>query len=381
MRFDFTAEQQALADRVREFAAAQVAPVSQQGDATGEYASGLLAALAGEGLLGLGVAEIYGGTGADAVSTGIALEELARADLSACWPVLNAALIGGILAANGTEEQCKAWLPPIADGTAVAALCLTEPGHGTDAAAIELAAEADGDGWRLTGQKASINLGRYATHGLVFARTGGPGARGITAFYLPLDGPQVTRTPHHDHGSRAGGRCTLTFDGLPAATDTVIGGPGLGFIQVMRGFDYSRALIALISVGTASASLDAALDRAREREVFGKPLGSFQAASFPLVENATLLHAARLLAYEALWRKDAGLDHRVEANMAKWWAPKVSGEAAHQALLTFGQQGWSDDLPLGQRLRDVMSTEIADGTANVTKLVVARQLLGREHAP
>jgi cyclohexanecarboxyl-CoA dehydrogenase len=149
----------------------------------------------------------------------------------------------------------------------------------------------------------------------------------------------------------------------------------------MRGFDYSRALIALMSVGAAGAALDEALAHARQRQAFGQPIGRFQGVAFPLVEHATFLHAARLLAYEALWRKDAGLDHRTEANMAKWWAPKAAVDAAHQALLTLGHLGWSEDRELARRLRDVIGTELADGTANVTKLVVARQLLGRETAP
>jgi cyclohexanecarboxyl-CoA dehydrogenase len=381
MRFDFTTEQQALAERMRAFAGQRVAPRAREADRTGRYSDELLKDLAAEGLCGLGVPREHGGSGLDAVSIGIALEELAAADLTACWPVLNATLIGGIIQANGTEDQRARWLPAIAAGESIVALCLTEPEHGTDAAAIELAAERDGAGWRLTGEKTSINLGAYATHGLVFARTGGAGARGITAFYVPLDEEHVTRRPLDDLGSRAGGRSALTFAGLPAGAEDVIGGEGLGFVQVMRGFDYSRALIALMSLASANASVGEALGHARDRIAFGRPLGTFQAVSFPLVEHATLLHAARLLAYEALWRKDQGLDHRVEANMAKWWAPRAAAEAAHQALLTFGQLAWSDDLPLARRMRDVMGTELADGTANATKLVVARQLLGRDHAP
>jgi cyclohexanecarboxyl-CoA dehydrogenase len=128
-------------------------------------------------------------------------------------------------------------------------------------------------------------------------------------------------------------------------------------------------------------SLDEAFAHARSRQAFGQPVGRFQGLSFPLVEHATFLHAARLLAYEALWRKDTGLDHRVTANMAKWWAPRAAFEAIHQALLTLGQFGWSEQSPLGQRLRDVMGLEIGDGTAQVAKLVVARLLLGREYAP
>lgn len=381
MNFDFDAEQEAFRKSVRALAAEHVAPARRDADREARYRPGVLDALADNGLFALRIPARFGGRELDAVTTGIAVEELARADLSVCYPVLNAALIGGVLAANATSDQLDRWLPPIARGEHLVALCLTEPGHGTDAANIELRAEPDGDGWVLTGDKTSIMIGAYATHGLVFARTGGPGARGVTAFYTPLDDAHVTRTQLADLGSRAGGRSHLRFDGLRVGPETVVGGEGLGFVQVMRGFDYSRALICLMAVGAAGASLDDSFAHAKDREAFGRPLGAFQAVAFPLVEHATFLHAARLLAYEALWRNDAGLDHRVEANMAKWWAPKAAMEAAHQALLTLGHLGCTEDHAVAQRLRDVIGLQLADGTANATKLVVARQLLGREHAP
>jgi len=312
----------------------------------------------------------------------VALEELAGGDLTACYPVLNAALVAGILTVNCSPEQRDRWLPPIARGDAVVAFCMTEPGHGTDAAAVELLARPSGDGWRLSGEKTSIMLGAYATHGMIFARTSDePRARGVTAFYARLDDRYLARSTLRDLGSRSGGRATLVFDGLPVTPADVVGAPGLGFAQGMRGFDSSRALIALMCVSAASQSLSDALSHARHREAFDQPLGRFQGVAFPLVEQATYLHAARLLAYEALWRNDVGLDHRVEANMAKWWAPRAAVEAAHQALLTLGHFGYSEDSPLAQRLRDLIGTQLADGTANATKLVVARELLGREFAP
>ncbi|MFJ6513900.1 acyl-CoA dehydrogenase family protein [Streptomyces sp. NPDC091406] len=381
MDFTLTAGQRELRDSVKDFATDRIAPEYQENDRRGGYSPGLLKDMAAQGLFALRIPEEYGGRGLDAVSTGLALEELAHADPSVCYPVLNAALIGGVLAANGTEEQLAGWLPPIARGESLVALCLTEPDHGTDAAGIELRAEPDGDGWLLSGRKTSIMIGMYASHGLIFARTGEAGARGVTAFYAPLDEERVTRTRLTDLGCRSGGRAVLDFDGLRVGPRDVVGGPGLGFIEVMRGFDYSRALISLMAVGTANASLGEALAHAKQREAFGQPIGTFQAVSFPLVEHATYLHAARLLAYEALARNDAGLSHRIEANMAKWWAPKAAMEAAHQALLTLGQQGWGEDGTVAQRLRDVIGLQLADGTANATKLVVARQLLGREYAP
>ncbi|MFJ9418681.1 acyl-CoA dehydrogenase family protein [Streptomyces sp. NPDC101227] len=381
MDFEFTDDQKALRERVRRFAVERIAPDYQENDRRGSYPPGLLKDMAAQGLFSLRVPVAYGGQGLDAVSTGIVLEELAKADQSVCYPVLNAALIAGVLTANGTEEQLARWLPPIARGESVVALCLTEPGHGTDAAGIELPAAPEGDGWRLTGHKTSIMIGSYATHGLVFARTGESGARGVTAFFTPLEEGRVTRTQLSDLGCRSAGRAALEFDDLLVGPEDVVGGPGLGFVQVMRGFDYSRALIALMAVGAAGTAMDHAFAHARERVAFGRPIGTRQGVAFPLVEQATYLHGARLLAYEALWRNDVGKDHRVEANMAKWWAPKAAVEAAHQALLTLGHFGWSEDLPMAHRLRDVIGLQLADGTENATKLVVARQLLGREYAP
>ncbi|MEO3812589.1 acyl-CoA dehydrogenase family protein [Sphaerisporangium sp. B11E5] len=382
MDFLFSAEQEALAAKVRAFVADRLAPAADQADREGRFPPGLLADMAAEGYFGLRIAARYGGMALSAVSTGVVLEELARGDITACYPVLNAALIGGVLDLNCDDDQKARWLPEIARGDAVVALCMTERDHGTDAAGLELRAEPDGDGWRLTGEKTSIMLGGYATHGLVFARTGPePRSRGVTAFYTPLTGEHVTRTVLRDLGSRAGGRATLAFDGLPVGPGQVIGGTGLGFVQGMRGFDYSRALIGVMAVAAASASVEDAFAHCRTREAFGQSLGRFQGVSFPLVEHATYLHAARLLAYEALWRNDAGLPHRVPSNMAKWWGPKASVEAAHQALLTLGHFGWSEDRPLARRLRDVIGTQLGDGTAGATKLVIARELLGREYAP
>jgi cyclohexanecarboxyl-CoA dehydrogenase len=381
MDFALTDEQQALADKVRAFVADKITPAAAENDRTEGFSASTFADLAGAGLFGLSVPEHYGGGGQGATSVGVALEQLAKGELAACYPVLNAALIAGIIDRNCAREQRDRWLPAIAAGKSIVALCLTEPEHGTDAGGIELRAEPDGDGWRLSGTKTSIMLGDYATHGLVFARTSEDRARGITAFYVPLDRPEVTRERLHDLGHRSGGRATLEFDACPAGVDEMVGEIGGGFAGVMRGFDYSRALIAVMALSSAEVSLDEAMEFARTRESFGAPLGKHQGVAFPLAEHATYLKAARLLAFEALWRKDAGLDHRVESNMAKWWAPKLGTDATQQALLTFGHRGWSTDNPIGRRLRDSIGPQIADGTENATKLVVARQLLGRQYAP
>lgn len=381
MDFEYLPEQKALAKRVGEFAAERIAPYRHENDVRGSYRPGLFEDLAAEGLFGLRVPVEYGGGGHDAVSTGIALEELASADLTVCFPVLNAALVAGVLAANGTPAQLGRWLPPIARGEAIVAVGLTEADHGTDAAGIEMRASKEDGGWVLTGEKVSIMATAYATHALVFARTGGSGAHGITAFYVNLDSPAVSRERMSDLGCRAGGRGRLVFDGLRVGPDDVVGRAGAGFVEVMRGFAFSRALIALMAIAVGSAAIDEAVAHAGRREAFGQPIGRFQSVSFPLVECATLLHAARLVSYEALCKADDGLDPRIPSNMAKWWAPRVAMDSVHQALLTLGHLGWSEDGPIAQRLRDVIGLQLADGTAGATKLVIARHLLGKENAP
>jgi cyclohexanecarboxyl-CoA dehydrogenase len=381
MQFELDEGARSLAAEVRSLAAERVAPFRRESDLAGCYRSGLLSDLAGAGLFALRIPAEYGGRELDRVSVGVALEELAAADLSPCFPVLNAALVGDVLASSGDASQRSRWLPPIARGESIVALALTEHDHGTDAAAIEMRASEVTGGWTLDGEKTSVMASAYATHALVFARTGGEGAHGITAFYVDLDDPSVTRSPLDDLGCRSGGRGLLTFDGTFVPDQDVVGEPGGGFAGVMRGFAVSRAYIALMAIAVGDAALGHAMQHARERQAFGAPLGTFQSVAFPLVEHATLLHAARLLALESLWRADDGQDPRLTSNMVKWWAPKAAVEAVHQCLLTMGHFGWAEDGPIAQRLRDVIGLQIADGTAAATKLVVARQLLGRDCAP
>ena len=216
---------------------------------------------------------------------------------------------------------------------------------------------------------------------IVLARTGGAGARGISAFWVDLHDPGVTRIAFDDLGSRAIGRASLHFDEVRVTREQLIGELGQGFVSVMQGFDYSRAIIGLGCLGAAQQSLDETLQWCRDRVAFGRPIGQFQGVAFPLAEAAAYLTGARHVCYEALWRKDTDREHSAEAAMAKFWAPKLATEIIHQCLLTLGHLGYSTDSPVGQRLRDVIGLEIGDGTAQVSKLVISRHLLGREFAP
>jgi cyclohexanecarboxyl-CoA dehydrogenase len=381
MDYGFDEDQEAYRQTVRRFAAKVLAPHYQSDDKTATFRRQQALDMAAMGLTGLRIPTRYGGQEASAVIAGIATEEVGRADFNATYLIINTALISDIIVRNATPQQQAAWLPGIATGQTVPCICITEPGHGTDAASLELKAIRTGTGWTLHGEKTSITLGMASDRAVVLARTGGPGARGVSAFWVDLHHPTVTRSAFDDLGSRAIGRASLHFDGTPVEDGDLIGALGGGFVSVMQGFDYSRAIIGLGCIGAAEASLDEALQWSRDRVAFGQPIGTFQGVAFPLAECATYLKGARHICLEALWRKDNGLEHSSEAAMAKFWAPKLATEVIHQCLLTIGHVAYSSEAPIGQRLRDVIGLEIGDGTAQVSKLVISRHLLGREFAP
>ena len=297
---------------------------------------------------------------------------------SARVPV-SGSLIGAIIMKNAQPELIERWVPRMTSGRAIVGICVTEPRGGSDAANLQLRARRDGDHYVLNGEKTSITFADSADAFLVFARTGQPeeGARGVSAIFVPADTPGIQRTRFDDVGSRIIGRGSVFFDDVRVPVDHRLGDEGKGFTQVMVGFDYSRALIALQCIACAQASLDEAWVYAKEREAFGRPIGQFQGVSFPLVEGESQIAAIRQLSYHALALRDAGLPHTAEAAMVKWMGPKTAFDVIHQCLLTFGHYGWSKDLPHQQRMRDVMGLEIGDGTAGVMKLIVARERIGR----
>jgi len=217
---------------------------------------------------------------------------------------------------------------------------------------------------------------------IVFAKTDpGAKARGVTAFVVPLDLPGVSRSPLRDMGSHAAVRAVLAFDHVRIPASHRLGKEGTGFYQVMQGFDYNRVLIALGCLGAAQVSLEETMAYVKERKAFGKRLATFEGVSFPIAEAATHIDAARLLCYRGLWLADRKLPYTKESAMVKWWAPRLSVETIHQCLLLHGHYGYTDELPFEQRMRDVIGLEIGDGTAEVMKVIVARELMGRESLP
>jgi cyclohexanecarboxyl-CoA dehydrogenase len=382
MEFTFTPEQEELVRTLRAFARRELVPRSAQYDKSGEFPWDLWRGMGELGLLGFRAPVEYGGQEADFVTMGIAIEEVARGDFACTYGIQLAGLAGEILGKNGSEELKKRWLPGTVAGETIVALGLTEPGVGSDAANLACRAERQGDEYVITGEKSGISLAMAAQAVVLFAKTDVKAkARGVSAFLVPLDLPGVSRQRLTDMGTRAVGRAVLSFDHVRIPASHRLGDEGTGFYQVMEGFDYNRLLIALACLGVAEVSLEETMVYVKERRAFGKPLAMFEGVSFPLAEAATLVDAARWLCYRGLWLADCGEKYTKESAMAKWWAPKLAVETIHQCLLLHGHYGYTDELPFEQRLRDVIGLEIGDGTAEVMKIVVARELMGREFLP
>jgi cyclohexanecarboxyl-CoA dehydrogenase len=372
-------DQQALQQAARRFARERLLPDYQKREKAAVLDRDLVAELGRLGFVGMDLPEALGGMGADALTTGIVVEELAYGDFNVAAVPLGISLNGAILVQHAQPEVQAAWVPRMTAGQAVIAICLTEPRGGSDASNLQLKARRDGDGYVISGEKTSITFADSADAFLVFARTGPAeaGARGVSAFFVPRDARGISTTRFDDVGSAIIGRGSVFFDDVRVPASHRLGEEGKGFTQVMQGFDYSRALIGLQCVGAAQASLDEAWAYAKEREAFGRPIGQFQGVSFPLAEGESQIAAVRQLCYHALALRDAGMPHTAEAAMCKWMGPRNAFDVIHQCLLTFGHYGWSKDLPHQQRLRDVMGLEIGDGTAQVMKLIVARERIGR----
>ena len=382
MNLAFTPEQDELVRTLRAFARKELAPRSAQWDRTGEFPWDAWRQMGEMGLLGLRTPAAYGGGESDLLTFGLAMEEIARGDFACTYGLQLAGLAGEILGKNGTDEIKTRWLPSTAQGETVIALALTEPSVGSDAANLACRAEREGDEYVITGEKSGISLGMVAHAAILFARTESKTrARGVTAFLVPLDLPGISRSPLRDMGTRAVGRAVLSFDHVRLPVSHRLGAEGTGFRQVMQGFDYNRVGIALACLGVAQVSLEETMAYVKSRQAFGKALATYEGVSFPIAEAATHLDACRWLCYRALWLGDHGQPYTKESAMTKWWAPRLSVDTIHQCLRLHGHYGYTDELPFEQRMRDVIGLEIGDGTAEVMKVIVARELMGRESLP
>lgn len=375
MDFSLTEEQESIVATAAAFARDELAPAYRQREADAVLDRSLVRRMGELGLIGAELPERLGGLGLDYLTSGLIMEEIARGDFNVAYVQLMGSLNAHVIAHNTDPEIAAEWVPGICAGEHLVALALTEPDHGSDAAAIELSARRDGEHYILSGEKTSISLADQARLAVVFARTGTvlQRAHGISAFLVPMDLPGVTTTRFDDLGEHAIGRGSIFFDDVRVPARYLVAQEGKGFTQVMQGFDYSRALIGLQCLGVAEASLRETWDYIEQRRAFGRPLADFQGLAFPLAELETYVEAARQLCYKALWLKSVGKPHTKEAAMCKWWAPKVAFDTVHKCLLAHGHAGYSRALPFEQRLRDVLGLQIGDGTAEIMKLIIVRQ--------
>jgi cyclohexanecarboxyl-CoA dehydrogenase len=380
--FERTDVQERYCERARTIAEKKLLPGYAVRERDGRIEPELRREIGGLGLIAPEIPVELGGQGVDRLTTGMITEEIGRGDINVAYLQVVGSLVAQIIAGNARPELAQHWVPKICGGEEIVGIGLTEPHAGSDAGMPRLTARRDGDSYVLDGVK-SLSFSADAAAVVVFARTGPSEKRGkdISAFLVPLDLPGVTREPYSDMGTRAVGRGAAHLDGVRIPADHLLGTEGRGFSQVMQGFDFSRALIGLQCLGSARQTLDETWRYVGEREAFDRPLSTNQGVAFPLAEAETLLSAARLLCHQTLWLKDAGLPHTSQAAMCKWWAPKTAYDVINQCLLLHGQYGYRTELPIEQRLRDVLGLQIGDGTAQIMKLVIARQRLGRELAP
>jgi cyclohexanecarboxyl-CoA dehydrogenase len=312
------------------------------------------------------------------VTAGLVLEALCRSDYNIGQLMVTMSLTGAILSQYGQPVIVEPYLKGIVEGRIIPAIALTEPGGGSDAANLRLRGRRDGDTYVLDGEKTSTSFATQAGFAVVWARTGpsGSGARGISAFLVPLDAAGITTSEFDDLGGRCAGRGSVHFDHVVLPATHLIGEEGKGFVQVMQGFDYSRALIGLQCLAVARQSLDETWQSISQRESFGRPLSVNQGVTFPLAEAETQLEACRLLCLKTLWLKDQAQPHTAEAAMCKWWGPKLAFDIIQTCLLLHGHSAYTAELPYEQRLRDVLGLQIGDGTAQIMKVIIARHRVG-----
>ena len=375
MDFDLTDEQELLRDTVRTFALERVAPVAAELDVEARFPYELVSELAELGLMGIPVPERYGGAGGDTVSYAIAVEELARVDSSVAITVAAHTSLGTMpILLFGSEEQRERWLPDLASGRRLAAFGLTEPGAGSDAGATRTTAELHDGSWVVNGSKSFItNAGTDVTWGVtITARTG---EDEVSNLVVENGAPGYgISAPMKKLGWRASDTRELSFESCRVPEENLLGERGKGFHQFLEILDGGRISVAAMGVGLAQGAYDLAVAYAREREQFGKPIASFQAIRFKLADMATELEAGRSLVHRAAWLKDQGRPFALEAAMAKLYTGELSNRVANAALQIHGGFGYMEESAISRLYRDQKILEIGEGTNEVQRMVIARQL-------
>jgi alkylation response protein AidB-like acyl-CoA dehydrogenase len=373
-----TPESRELLDLVGEFARDELAPRAAAAERDGAFPRDVFTTIGGMGLLGLPYPEEHSGANLPYEVYLQVVEELARGWLTVGLGVSVHTLSCFPLVRYGSAKQRDRWLPKMLGGTQLGAYCLSEPDSGSDAAALRTRATPVDGGWRLDGTKAWITHGGVADFYTVMTRTSDDGARGISCFQLfSDDGGLSAATPEHKMGLRASPTAQLNLDGVPAAADRMIGDPGQGFAIALAALDTGRLGIAACSIGLAQAALDVATDYAAQRRQFGRPIREFEGLAFMLADMATAVEAGRALYLAAARRLDAGLAVTKEAAMAKLFCSDLAMRVTVDAVQVLGGYGYVEDYPVERLLREAKALQIVEGTNQVQRLVISRQLYGQ----
>ncbi len=375
---ELTPEQEAIRQMVREFAEAEIRPVVSYYDETQEFPHQLFAKMGELGLLGILVPPEYGGAGLGYMEFALIIEELARV----CPAIaLSVAAHNGLctnhILSFGSEELKRCYLPELASGKALGAWALTEPGSGSDAAALRTTARREGDVYILNGSKSFTTHGGVGSIAVVMALTDPQrGRHGISAFVLEKGMPGFSAGKKENKlGMRASDTTTLLLDNVRVPAENLIGTEGEGYRQALYVLDGGRISIAALAVGLAQGALEHALQYALQRQQFGQPLVEFQAIQMKLARLSTELEAARLLTYRAAWLRQQGRSVRLEAAQAKLFASELAVRAAEEAVQIFGGYGYVKDYPVEKLYRDAKLLTIGEGTSEIQRLIIARQLL------
>ncbi|MBW3619778.1 MAG: acyl-CoA dehydrogenase family protein [Actinobacteria bacterium] len=369
-------EERELLDVVRAYVAREVAPRAAEAEAEHRFPRERFDELARMDLTGLAFPEDVGGAGLSYRTYLLVLEELARGHATLALAVSVSSLAAYALEAFGTEDQRQSLARPVVEGRHLGAYCLSEPHAGSDAASLSCRAERDGDVYRLTGTKAWVTHGGVADRYVVFARTGGDGPKGISAFAVDPDQPGLeVHAPEQKMGLTGSPTAMLGFDDAPVPADRLIGGEeGIGFGIAMSALDGGRLGISAVATGVGQAALDTALGYAREREQFGRPIVDFQGVSFLLADMATQLEAARTLYKDAASRRDAGYEVSKVCSMAKLFCTDTAMRVTTDAVQVLGGVGYTRDFPVERYLREAKVMQIFEGTNQIQRLVIGRHL-------
>lgn len=379
MHFDLTREQELIRQTVREFAEKEIAPRARHVDETGEFPAETFAKMAKLGLMGLPFPEEYGGAGADTLSASIAVEEVARVcGSTALAYAAHMGLGSAPIAMFGTEQQKRTFLVPAARGDYLGAFGLTEPHAGSDAGATRTTAVLEGDEWVINGQKMWITNAPMAGHIIVTAVTDRDrGKKGISAIIVPRGTPGLSFGKHEPKmGLRGSVSTAVMLENVRVPKENLLGDRGHGFVQFLRVLDGGRISIGAMSVGLAQGAFEAAVRYAREREAFGKPIGSHQSVANMIADMEVGITTARLYVYKAAWLKDQGRHFHREAAVAKLYASEVSERVCRDAIQVFGGYGYSQEFPVERMYRDTRLLTIGEGTSEILRGVIAHGVLG-----